>query len=59
MISDPDNIINGSQFWENLLSGIRLDKPLFKLDNIDYKLTGFTGEEKFPISFWNSATIQI
>jgi hypothetical protein len=42
-------------FWHFLIKFVKTSRPKFSFTNIDFKYKTFTGEEKFPIQFWNSA----
>ncbi len=55
---EPVAVYNDTEFWDKLIRAIKLEKPKFILTNIDFRLKGFTGQEKFPIQFWNSAVIE-
>ena len=52
----PDTLILESNiFWECLVAYIKFFKPKFSFENIDFRYKTFSGEEKFPIQFWNTA----
>lgn len=45
-------------FWQKLIDAIKKDRPKFELTNIDFRVKGFTGEERFPVQFWNSVVVK-
>lgn len=49
--------VKSSLFWESLTIFIKNSRPLFSFNNIDFKYKTFTGEEKFPVQFWNTAKV--
>ena len=49
--------IKSNHFWESLTLFIKNSRPLFSFNNIDFKYKTFTGEEKFPVQFWNTAKV--
>lgn len=54
MVPEP-LVLKSDTFWESVVSFIKSMKPKFTFTNIDFKFKTFTGEEKFPIQFWNTA----
>ena len=52
----PDTLMLKSNiFWECLVTNVKFFKPKFSFENIDFRYKTFSGEEKFPIQFWNTA----
>mmetsp|Transcript_23692 Transcript_23692/g.27244 ORF Transcript_23692/g.27244 Transcript_23692/m.27244 type:complete len:366 (-) Transcript_23692:268-1365(-) len=54
MTSDP-LVLKSESFWDCLTMFIKTSRPNFTFVNIDFKYKTFTGEEKFPVQFWNTA----
>jgi hypothetical protein len=54
MSKDPV-VIKSNEFWTQIVNFIKYWKQNFSFVNIDFKYKTFTGEEKFPIQFWNTA----